>query len=122
MKGLSLVYSYDISDCSYGYWQWTGDWESYNIDWWSGYTLHRFCSNPLSLIENHGQMEIYNFRIDLNVTPTTQYINATQQDRGYNFDDDGNTGFINNFGILSVQNLTMQDSLARYMFYNQGTV
>ena len=57
---------------------------------------------------------------NLIINNNSAQINATADDLGFSFDDDGDVGFIDNYGVMTVNNMTMDNSLGYYMFYNEG--
>ena len=120
---LVVDYSYDMNQCDDGYSQWTGDSEGYTVGKFDGgYVWQRMCPNPVTLIHNYGHIEMGDIRINMIINNDSAQINATANQRGFNFDDDGDCGFINNFGVLAIRKLTMNNSLSRYMFHNKGRV
>lgn len=79
------------------------------------------CSNPSTLISNHGHMEVSNITINMNVTESSDSNNATRNWKCFRFEDDGEHGFISNYGIMTITDMVMERSLSRYMLYNEGT-
>ena len=121
MSQLTVDYSYDLNDCGDGYSQWSGDSQSYEIGGLAtGYVWQRTCPNPVTLIYNEGEVVLNFIRINLIINNNSAQINATADDLGFSFDDDGDVGFIDNYGVMTVNNMTMDNSMGYYMFYNEG--
>ena len=53
---------------------------------------------------------------------SNQIVNATAEGRHYYFYNNGDVGFINNYGVMNIRNLTVEDSVSRNMIYNTGTL
>ena len=124
---MTVTLLYDMNDCDYAWSDWTANSNFYWINtrwnsggWWVGQLYQWTCSNPLTLIMNHGQMEMENVIINMIVTESDKSIDATPDYRCFNFEDDGDYGFISNYGYITIHNLTMERSLSRYMLYNEG--
>ena len=121
MSHFTVDYAYDLNECGDGYSQWSGDSQSYRIgSLCCGYVWQRTCPNPVTLIYNEGEVTMSNIRINLIINNNSAQINATANDLGFSFDDDGDVGFIDNYGVMTVSNMTMDNSLGYYMFYNEG--
>ena len=114
-----------MNDCAYWYYQWTGASETYILADWHGNAYHYACPNPQTLIENEGQIEMDDIRIHWNVIESDISVNVTAGNPltssiAFEFPDDGDHGFVNNFGVMDIHNLTMDDSVGRIMFFNEG--
>ena len=115
-----------MNDCGYGWYDYTPSSQYYWIDtWWDGawegYINHWMCPNPMTLIRNHGQVEMDNISVNVNVTESVYPSNSWYSiNRCFNFDDDGDYGFISNYGTMTITDLSMERSLSRYMLYNEG--
>ena len=125
LSGMDITISYDMNDCEYDYTQWTGSWTCYILNSYGGSVSHYKCPNPQTLIVNHGDIGMDDIIIHWNVIESNISVNVTKGNElndsiSFNFANDGDIGFIENYGVMDIHNLTMQDSVARIMFWNGG--
>ena len=99
---LTVNYSYDMTNCQYLY-----EITNHDID---GTANYYECTNPVILINNNGQLTMDNVRINVNLSnPYNDSDDNTTYDR-FAYEHDG--AVINNYGVLSISNLTLQVELS----------
>ena len=109
---LSVHFQYDLAICTWTYYPYS----EYLEDHYS--TLYQ-CANPLTLLANHGETHIHDLRI---YVMWKNRVNATANLLEYNFVYDTTHGFIENYGVMQIDNLKMDNSLSNNLVYNEGAI
>ena len=119
LSRLNITYFYDVQNCNFS----TTNPEPYgpNITnpFGIGSALLYQCPNPMTFMENSGQMEMNDIRISVMMMNT---VNATANHLQFWYHKDDEYGFIINDGNMSILNMTTQRSLGYRMIYNEGTL
>merc|ERR1719474_1206491 len=110
INNLVVDYSYDMDNCEY-----SSSEENEQIE--DGSAKRFQCTNPLILIDNYGQIEMRNAQINTNFVNTPKHSDSTYDVFSYS---DNGEGFINNFGVLNIHDITLEEPLAYSFILNAG--
>ena len=106
---LTISYSYDLDNCEYSYEAANDEiletykWIDRSLE--EGTAKHFECTNPLTLIDNYGQIQIIGIRMNVEMLNEPKHSDSTYD--VFQYGDNGE-GFINNYGVLDIQNLILQ--------------
>ena len=98
INNLVVNYSYDMDHCVFSHFA-----ENEEIE--NGTAKHYTCTNPLILIDNYGQIEMTDIRMNVEFENVPKHSDYIYDVFGYT---DNGYGFIDNFGVLNIENLVLQ--------------